>query len=147
MWEKKQKQNVYKRREERLVRRSLNESVNLRRKEQEKRNKKKRCKRISFSSTQLELSCEICPSTTLTIQLTTLMNMEISEYNRFVTVLAAGLSERATHTYFEKDLMKNVEEKYVSLVESRGNLLVLMDILLTRMKVKKFLLERNNSNI
>jgi hypothetical protein len=56
------------------------------------------------------------------ILLTTLMNMEISEYNSFVTVLAAGLSERVTHTYFEKDLMKNAEEKYVSLEEARSDL-------------------------
>ena len=84
---------------------------------------------------------------TLTILLTTLMNMEISEYNSFVTVLAAGLSEKATHTCFEKDLMKNAERKYVSVKRARANLLVLMDILLTKMKVKIFLLERNNSNI
>jgi len=82
---------------------------------------------------------------TLTVLLTTIFAMEDSSYNSFASILASGLSEKAQHTSFE--VHPGMIEDRNKLETARNQLLILMDVLFSKIKIRSFLLDRKNSNI
>jgi hypothetical protein len=82
---------------------------------------------------------------TLTVLLTTMFAMEDSAYNSFASIVASALSEKAQHTSFE--VHPGILEDRIKLDTARNQLLILMDALFSKIKIRSFLLDRKNSNI
>jgi len=82
---------------------------------------------------------------TLTAILTTLFAMDDSDYNSFASIVASGLADKGLHTSFEvnDNLLKNLDGMQLS----RHQLVLLMDVIFSKISFKRFLIDRNHQNI
>lgn len=82
---------------------------------------------------------------TLTSELTKWFDLDHHEYYTYATTLASALSDEATNTSFQ--IHKAMVQSPEQLQLARRTLILLMDILFSKVHFKNFLHKENNSNI
>jgi hypothetical protein len=82
---------------------------------------------------------------TLTSELTKWFQLERDEYYTYATTLASGLSDEAENTDFE--ICESMVNSKDDLKCARRRLIVILDILFSKVGFKTFLIQENNTNI